>query len=570
MKNKLCFIASCCLFFGACAVVLPAHALASAKPTTTFMSRMMPRMQFGAKVGAFVLTACIINSVAETVTNSISHRLFRQDRVGTGSNAGSYVKKGLNVASSVFTQAGINWALLPFLFPQKRHPFQFWLTLTVASAITSAVTKRVTDYCLSKVSSKSTKRLLLSLGLGLPVVAGLEYLKAKVPYAITRSCTGVSESPLMSTGICVTGALFSLLIPSCTCMQNVNSISNVSKSLTMLIGQLQQNPANDELWQQVEKEVDAIKWVFTEERYSFSKLNSNVLLPQFVLDTFLEVKECVFHQLIQLYKDCSKSLLKDKLADILFPSFVRDISSAIDTGEEMFKHEEQTLAYTSELYEKYNRLADLRENASELLRSFAPDQRETPYKIEISALSDKTKELAERMLKKTELLAKSPEVESESIAKNLAMIEQKVVHLSSSIKILSTDSNRVEILELKKSLEELSSRLLRLEEDVLVVPENRLKVNACIASMATKFMQILEPKFTLISQQLSRAALSRQELAKLSNHFSDLIMVKNQSIDPFVRYLDNTVLLDQICQKQIPSLRASFADAAFTLKFKSL
>ena len=537
MKNKLYIIASWFLCFGTCCAVPTAHVLTTAKSATPFMSRM----QNYARVGAFFLSARIAGAAAETVTNSISHHLFRQDQAAENSKVSLYARKGLSVASSILTQAGISWALLPFLFPQKRHTFQYWSALTAASVLTDAVTQRAVDYCLSKFSNKSTKKLLLSLGLVFPAVAGLEYLSARMPYSIMRSCTGVGESPLIPASFCILTALLTIYDPTNTCVSNGRLMIGAFGRFKELIEKIQQNPtnpANVELWQQVGKEVDAIELIFTDERYSFAGLNSNELIIPYVRNCFLEDKEAVFNQLIKLYKMCPENVLKGKLAAILFPPFIRDVSSEIAAGEEMLGHEEQTLAYLNELNKKHEGLKTLGKHAVLLLESFSPDQNEVPDRIEIRTLAEKMEELTKRMFDKMKFLAKNPEVETESIAKDLEMIESKIAHTSSSLKKLSIASTSDQVSELKTELGALAGALRGLEADKLVVSENRLKVKACVVPMVMKFMWTLERKFTFISQQLEKTSLSHQELINLSSYFQTLDWLMKQGVVPFVQYLN--------------------------------
>ena len=224
MRNKLCIIASW-LFVCAFAVVLPVPAFASAKPVTLFTKGMSFGVNFG-KAGLFMLSKELTVFGSQKVTDAILNRLFKKELVG--SRGSVYAKKGLGITSNIVTRAGVDFALMPLFFSRKRHPFQFWLALVAAQALTAAVTQRIGNYCLSKVSHKSTNRYLLSLGLAVPVMVGLEYLKVKTPYALTRSCTGIGELPILPIGLTLAKVLYEPLMFVCIFLENITTMQNAS------------------------------------------------------------------------------------------------------------------------------------------------------------------------------------------------------------------------------------------------------------------------------------------------------------------------------------------------------
>ena len=571
MQNKLCIIASWFLFSSACCAVSPAHALTTAKSATPFMSCM----QDYARRGVFFLSRHIAGSAAKTVTNSISHHLFRQDQAAENSKVSLYARKGLSVASSILTQAGISWALMPLLFSRKRHPFQFWLALAASELVTTAVTQRVKGYCLSKVSHKSTKKYLLSLGFAASAVAGLEYLRVKMPYSVMRACTGVCEASILPYGYYVADALCKHLMSAYIFLENLTKMEKASVDLAKLFEGLNRNRSDSQQkWQQVEKEVDAVAGIFADREYSYAQLHANALIPQFFLNAFLQAREAALRQFANLYTKRPENIsIKNKLAHILCSASLEDLEYEIAACEELLAREEQTLPYANELATKrkwFDKIFTMRASSCKFEGIFSANH---DAQQAMERLTAQGRNILVRLDERLNRVKVSSGYWTGYWTGVIPEIERQVICVSSSLERFSIASTDGQLSELEQNLNDVLAYVAPLNEPfVYIKPQDRLKVSACIKSFGIKCMQILEPKFTFISQQLAKDHLSSEELKNLSRYFQNLNRIMNKGVRPFVGYLDqdgSRQLLEHIFRVQIPQLRATFADAAFALKFKT-
>lgn len=283
MKNKLCIIALGFLFSGACSAVSPAHALATAKPAP-FMQRMPELVRDGGYVGSYLL----LYSISQTITNPIKS-YFRKSRTEQDAKQSdtkqteknTYIERAFDFTTNFITDAAIDWCALPLFYQQKKNPFHYYLVLSLAKNMLALATSPIIDFCHSKITNATRRRLLLSLGLSIPTIAGIDQFGERMACGATRSITGIKENPVFSFKLCLCGALlrfigFSLYHPYVffSLDKQLDELGDLASDLAFA------ESVTVQAWKVLTDKVDGVMSCLNDEEYAPKGLASrNLLFP---------------------------------------------------------------------------------------------------------------------------------------------------------------------------------------------------------------------------------------------------------------------------------------------------